>query len=170
MEFVSEQKYCRISPTKVRPLASFVKRMEVDKALEILSLVPKKGSIFLLKVVKSAVANAVQKGFSISDLEFKEVVINEGVRFKRGRPVSRGMWHPYVRRTSHIRVVLQSKSVNKNKADIKQQEKNKSKLEFARSKNGVNKGETNSDRDVSDLKVKYKGNKLLEENKYGTKG
>ncbi len=109
MEFKAEQKYAKISPTKVRPLVLRIKPMEIGEALEILPLVPNRGASFLIKVIKSAVANAVQKGFSVSDLAFKEILVNEGPCFKRGRPVSRGMWHPYVRRTSHIKVVLQTK-------------------------------------------------------------
>lgn len=125
MEFKSEQKYARISPTKVRPLVSDIKSMEIEKALEVLPLIPKKGASFLLKVVKSAVANAVNKGFSISDLEFKEIVVNEGPRFKRGRPVSRGMWHPYVRMNSHIRVVLQLKEKSEKSLEEVKKETNK---------------------------------------------
>ncbi len=109
MEFKAEQKYAKISPTKVRPLILSIKSMDIEKALEVLPLVPKVGASLLAKVVKSAVANAVGKGFSVSDLRFKEIVVNEGPYLKRGRPVSRGMWHPYVRKTSHIRVVLQTK-------------------------------------------------------------
>ncbi len=118
MEFKSEQKYTRISPTKVRPLTRLVKSMGVEKSLEVLPLIRKRGAVFLAKVVKSAVANAYQKGFSVSDLEFKEIVVNEGPRLKRGRPVSRGMWHPYVRKTSHIRVVLVAKGKDGEKTGV----------------------------------------------------
>ncbi len=109
MEFKSEQRYARISLTKVRPLILQIKSMEIEKALEVLPLASNRGAAFLVKVIKSAVANAVQKGFSVSDLKFKEILINEGPRLKRGTPISRGQWHPYVKRTSHIRVVLQAK-------------------------------------------------------------
>ncbi len=123
MEFKSEQKYARISPTKVRPLIGLVKSMDIEKSLEVLPLVPKRGAMFLAKVIKSAVANASQKGFTVSDLKFKEIVANEGPRLKRGRPISRGMWHPYVRKTSHIRVVLQTKNKDEDSAKAISREK-----------------------------------------------
>jgi len=46
---------------------------------------------------------------------------------KRGRPVSRGMWHPYKRRMSHIRIVLEGKvkKVSKPKAKKKTTTKKK---------------------------------------------
>src|SRR3990170_5358140 len=52
--------------------------------------------------------NAKVKNISADLLKFKEIQINEGPRLKRGRPVSRGRWHPHKRRMSHIRVVLQT--------------------------------------------------------------
>jgi len=59
------------------------------------------------------VANAKQKGISDTDLILKDIQINEGPMLKRGRPVSRGRWHPYNRRMSHIRVVLTTKEKGK---------------------------------------------------------
>ncbi len=61
MEFKAEQKYARISPTKVRPLVLFVKPMGIDKVLEMLPLVPNKAASVLLKVVKAAVATLSRK-------------------------------------------------------------------------------------------------------------
>ena len=53
-----------------------------------------------------------------ADLVFKEIQIGEGPRLKRGRAASRGMWHPFKRRMSHIRVILQS-----TKAQVEKKEK-----------------------------------------------
>lgn len=75
----------------------------------------KRGSEVLLKVIKSALSNAKQKGLSDDVLLFKEIQIGEGPRLKRGRAASRGRWHPYKRRMSHIRVVLTTKEVKPEK-------------------------------------------------------
>lgn len=113
MEIKSEQKNLIISPRKIRPIADVVRKLSVQKAIDSLPFIRKRGSELILKVIKSAVANAIQKGKSISDLKFKEIQIGEGPRLKRGQPVSRGRWHPIKKRMSHIKVILTTKEVLK---------------------------------------------------------
>ncbi len=109
MEFKSEQKYLILSPRKIRPVVEVIKKMTPIKALEKLPFIKKRASEFILKVIKSALANASQKGVNAEDLIFKEIQIGEGPRLKRGQPVSRGRWHPIKKRMSHIKVILESK-------------------------------------------------------------
>lgn len=111
MEFKSEQKYLILSPRKIRPVVEVIKKMTPMKAIENLPFIKKRASEFLLKVIKSAVANANQKGVDAQSLIFKEIQIGEGPRLKRGQPVSRGRWHPIKKRMSHIRVVLTNQKV-----------------------------------------------------------
>jgi len=103
------QKYVRVTPKKMRFIADAVRMMAPTEAVEKLPFLPKRGSEVLLKVIKSALDNAKQKGISDSDLIFKEIQISEGPRLRRGRAASRGRWHPFKRRMSHIRVVLTNK-------------------------------------------------------------
>ncbi len=111
MEFKSEQKYLILSPRKIRPVVDVIKKMTPTKALESLPFIKKRASEFLFKVIKSALANAAQKGADSANLVFKEIQVGEGPRLRRGQPVSRGRWHPIKKRMSHIRVVLQTKKV-----------------------------------------------------------
>ncbi|OGM22021.1 50S ribosomal protein L22 [Candidatus Woesebacteria bacterium RIFCSPLOWO2_01_FULL_39_21] len=108
MEIVAIQKFVRMSPKKLRVVADKIRKMKPGEAVEILPFIEKRGSGLLAKVVKTAMANAKVKNISADLLKFKEIQINEGPRLKRGRPVSRGRWHPHKRRMSHIRVVLQT--------------------------------------------------------------
>lgn len=120
MEYKSEQKYLLLSPRKIRPVVDVIKKMTPNKALESLPFIKKRASEFLLKVIKSAVANASQKGADTNKLIFKEIQIGEGPRLKRGQPVSRGRWHPIKKRMSHIRIVLTNKKVIlKTKKEVK---------------------------------------------------
>jgi large subunit ribosomal protein L22 len=109
MLFLSEQKFLLISPKKVRPVANMAKKLSPTKALESLPFVGNKAGIVLRKVVASAVANAKAKGVSEENLSFKEILINEGPRLKRGMAGAHGRWKPFKRRMAHIRVVLESK-------------------------------------------------------------
>jgi len=106
MDIVSTQKFIRLAPKKIRPVVNLVKKMKVQEAIEKLPFVNKKGADYLLKVIKTANANAKNRGISEDILFIKEIQITEGPRLKRGIPVSRGQWHPIIKRMSHIRVVL----------------------------------------------------------------
>lgn len=115
MEFKSEQKHLLLSPRKIRPVVDVIKKLTPVKALDVLPFIKKRASEFLFKVVKSALANAQQKGADVNSLVFKEIQIGEGPRLKRGQPVSRGRWHPIKKRMSHIKVILATKKVSENK-------------------------------------------------------
>jgi len=105
-EFKATQKYLLMSPRKVRLVVGVIRKMKPAEAVEKLPFVQKRAAGDLGKVIKSAIAAAKAQGISDTDLVFKEIQIGEGPRLKRGKPVSRGMWHPFKRRMSHIRVVL----------------------------------------------------------------
>lgn len=107
---ISTQKFITMSPKKIRPVADMIRGLTPAQAVEMLPHIEKLAADHLERVVKSAIANAVVKGASQQDLVFKEILIGEGPRLKRGRAASRGRWHGYKRRMSHIRVVVESKT------------------------------------------------------------
>lgn len=97
----------RMSPRKVSPVASLVRGRSVADALVILENVPRRSAMPVLKVIKSAQANADHNhNYKPDTLKIVEISVVPGPRSKRFRPVSRGMAHPYQKRTSHIRVVV----------------------------------------------------------------
>lgn len=110
MDIVSIQKNILMSPKKLRFVARATKKLSPVEAVEMLPHISRRAAGPLVKVIKSALANAQEKGVNAEDLEFKEIQVNEGPRLKRGRSVSRGVLHPYKKRMSHIRVVLVTKS------------------------------------------------------------
>lgn len=109
MEITATQKFVKMSPRKLRLVAPLVRDMQPVKALEILPHVGKRAAEPLAKVIKTAIANAKVKKLSEADLVFKEIQINEGPRLKRWKPGAKGRVKPYIRRMSHIRVVLETK-------------------------------------------------------------
>lgn len=140
MEFRAEQKYIRLSPKKIRPILAEIKKLSAEQALQVLPFVAKRGAYFVEKVIKSAVANARQKGVDISSLKIKEIVANEGPVLKRGRPVSRGQWHPIKKRMSHIRVILSSAEEEKTTKETKSKLQDKEKELTREKKTVVEKG------------------------------
>lgn len=110
MEFVAESKYLKISPRKVALVAKTIRGLSPNKALEKLQFIIKSASLPLTKILKSALANAQNKGQAkTEELKIKSLEVLPGPSFKRWRPTSRGRAHPYKKRTSHIKVVLEAK-------------------------------------------------------------
>jgi large subunit ribosomal protein L22 len=105
-EFIATQKYLLMSPRKVRLVVAVIKKMKPVEAVDKLPFVQKRAGAEVAKVIKNAIASAKNAGVADTDLIFKEIQVGEGPRLKRGKAVSRGMWHPFKRRMSHIRVVL----------------------------------------------------------------
>jgi len=106
MEAKAVQKNIRTSPRKLRLVADVARKLTPTEAIEMLPYSQKRAAVALVKTIKSAVANAVSQGASPENLRFKEIQIGEGPTLKRGRAVSRGMWHPILKRTSRIRVIV----------------------------------------------------------------
>lgn len=110
--FIATQKYLLVSPRKVRAVVALIKKLSPLDAVIKLEFVRKRSSEFVSKVIKTAIGQAIKDGVADTDLVFKEVQIGEGPRLKRGHAASRGRWHPYKKRMSHIRVVLTERKKN----------------------------------------------------------
>lgn len=105
----AEQKYVRLSPRKLLPIARSVRSLSIDEALLKLRFLNKRGAPILAKVIKQAVANATNNlKFKKENLSFHTIQILKGPTYKRWRPVSRGRAHPIKKRTSHIKVILKA--------------------------------------------------------------
>ncbi len=111
MKFIATQKNIRQTPRKIRLVANQVKDLSLEQALRQLAVIQRRSTLVLLKTFKQAMANAKNNyGVAISDLEIAEVTVMVGPSYKRFNAVSRGRAHAILKRTSHLRVVLQTKS------------------------------------------------------------
>lgn len=111
MAFIASHKGARISARKVRPLADLVRGKHADEALEILRYMPHRGARLLEKVIKSAMGNAEEaRAENVRDLIVIDARVDGGPMFKRVRPQARGMAFMVKRRSSHIRVSLDTKT------------------------------------------------------------
>jgi large subunit ribosomal protein L22 len=107
MPVQSLAKGVRISPRKVAVVASLIRGRSVADALTILEHTPRNSALAVTKAVKSAQANADHNhGLKPASLQIVEITVTPGPRLKRYRPVSHGRAHPFQRKTSHIRVVV----------------------------------------------------------------
>jgi large subunit ribosomal protein L22 len=103
-------KNIRISPKKLRVVAEVVRWQDASEALKFLKFAPRKWADILYKLLFSAVKNAENNdNQKASDLFVSSLIVNKGIVYKRGNPVSRGRMHPILKRTSHISLELQVK-------------------------------------------------------------
>ena len=97
----------RMSPRKVGVVASLVRGRSVKDALIILEHTPRRSAEPVIKAINSAKANAEHNhGYKPDSLKIVEITVTHGARLKRYRPVAKGSAHPFIRRTSHIRVLV----------------------------------------------------------------
>ncbi|OGH37926.1 MAG: 50S ribosomal protein L22 [Candidatus Levybacteria bacterium RIFCSPLOWO2_01_FULL_38_21] len=107
MEYTAVAKSVRMGPRKVRLIADSIRKIDsIDKSLITLPLLKKRAANPIEKTLKSAVANAINRGAKKEDLFIKSIEIMEGPALKRFRPSTRGRTHPYKKRSSHIKIVL----------------------------------------------------------------
>lgn len=105
----AEQRHLRISPYKVRPVANAVKDLPLAEAIRQLSVNDKKGSLYILKVIRQAVANAVHNfNLNAAELTIDSILVGHGATYKRAMAAGRGRSHAILKRTTHIRVTLKS--------------------------------------------------------------
>ena len=109
MEYTHTQKNIRITPRKLREVVFLIKDKNPREILEILPHVKKKAAEKLIKVFKTAIANAEQNGAEGKELVIKEIQVNEGPKLKRFRAGARGRAKPYKKRWSHLRITLELK-------------------------------------------------------------
>ena len=106
--------HIRISPRKVRMVVDTVRGKSVSQALSILGFTRKKAALPVQKLLKSAVANAVESG-GISDVDtlvIDRIMVDEGPTLKRYMPRARGRATPIRKRTSHIRIMLRQRDTH----------------------------------------------------------
>ena len=105
-------RFVRLSPTKAKIVIDTVRGKSYDDAVAILSNMPHDAAAILLKVVKSAGANAENnKGLNVHDLYLAEIILGQGPT-RVNKVYFRGRAHGadrIVTRTSHIKVVLDVK-------------------------------------------------------------
>ena len=110
MEITAYQKYLRTSPRKLRLVADSVRKMHPTKAMVELEFMPKRAAATLRKVLRQAIANAVNNSkLEEKNLSIKHILVEEGPRYKRFRAAARGRARMILKRSSHIKIILEDK-------------------------------------------------------------
>lgn len=103
-------RFLPISAQKVRLIVDLVRGKSANVALDELRFVPNRAAQPVLKLIKSAVANAEENfGVSRDDLYVATIFADEAPTRKWRRFGARGRFKPILRRSSHVTVVLRER-------------------------------------------------------------
>ena len=111
MEAKAHLKYLRISPRKVSILCDLIRGKDVKTACAYIMSTPKAASEPVLKLLKSAIANAENNnGMDVEKLYVSTAIANPGHVLKRGRPRAKGRYNRILKRTTHITIGVSEKA------------------------------------------------------------
>jgi len=101
----------RVTPRKVRLVVDLVRGKNVNEALAMLARVNRAASAPVIKVIKSAAANAVHN-FNLdgAKLYIADIQAADGVRMKRFEPRGKGSSSPLIKRCSNITCTVKERA------------------------------------------------------------
>jgi len=118
-------RFLKMGPRKVRLIADTMRGHKAVILLDRLPLKSQKAALPLLKLLKSAIANAKNNHkFEVETLRVKSITVDGGPMVKRWMPRAHGRATPLRQRTSHVNLVLISEEP-KEKKTKKLQKKSK---------------------------------------------
>jgi len=97
-------------PAKVRQVIDLIRYKDVPVAEAILLNLNKRPKVYLIKLLKQAVANAKVKGFSPEQLYISKIICDNGPAWKRYKAAAFGRAAPIKKRTAHIKIELDLKT------------------------------------------------------------
>jgi large subunit ribosomal protein L22 len=108
MESTAKLSFMRITPRKMGLLCDEVRGKNINEALNYLRFSPRKRTATVLyTLLKSAAANANQKGtVDVDTLFVKTILVGQGTTLKRFRPRAKGSAFKINKKTSHVSVTL----------------------------------------------------------------
>lgn len=167
MEITAKLKNLRRAPRKVRLVANLIKGMDAIQAENELKFSVKDSAKPLLKLLKSAVANA-ENNFHLekNNLYISKITVDGGPGLKRWRPRAFGRAAQVIKRTSHINIVLAEKVEGKIKKAINKKSKEAINKENEKVKIDLSKEDKKQDKKFD---FKKEDTKLKKQSKAGIK-
>ena len=107
MEVRAVTKFTGISPQKARLVLDEVRGKNAGEALVLLAYMPQAAARLVAKTIKSALANATENfGLEAEDMFVSKIMADQAPSRKWRRFGARGRFKPWIRRSSHITVIL----------------------------------------------------------------
>lgn len=100
----------RSTPQKTRLVADLIRGKDVEEARDVLKFTPRRAAQPILKLLNSAVANAVNNHDMFEDSLFvSRIMVDEGPTIKRFKPRARGRADRLLKRTCHITIIVEER-------------------------------------------------------------
>lgn len=110
MEVQAVTKFTGISAQKARLVLNVVRGKQAEEALAMLQVMPQSSARIIEKTIKSALANATENfGLESSDMFIAKIVADEAPSRRWRKFGARGRFKPWIRRSSHITVILEER-------------------------------------------------------------
>lgn len=110
MEVKAKLKFVRVAPRKAQLVADLIRGKRSEEALNTLMFTKKGAARIVIKLLKSAIANATQKkNIDVDRLYVKTINVDQGPTMKRFQPRALGRATTIRKRSSHINIVLDEK-------------------------------------------------------------
>ena len=114
MQTTARLRSLRVAPRKVRLLVDLIRGMKVEDAINQLYFSTKSAAKPVLKLLKSAIANAKHNhNMNEETLVIKVAFVDGGKTLHRSTPRAMGRATPIRKRTSHITLVLEGEGSGK---------------------------------------------------------
>ena len=108
-EIRAVSKYIRMSPSKIRRVLRQITGRSYKEALLLLKFMPYASCAPIIKVLRSATANAKNNlGYDETTLTVKSAFADQGPTLKRVRPRAQGRAFQILKPTSHITIVMEN--------------------------------------------------------------
>lgn len=110
MEVRAVTKYTGISPQKARLIVDEMRGRQAEEALALLRFMPQQAAKVVAKTLKSAISNGVENfGLEADELYIIQIYADQAPNRRWRRFGARGRFKPWIRRSSHITVVLEER-------------------------------------------------------------
>ena len=107
-EIRAVSRYVRMSPSKIRRVLRQIQGKTYSEALLLLEFMPYASCTPIIKVLRSATANARNNfGMDETKLVIKSAFADQGPTMKRFRPRAQGRAYRILKATSHITIVME---------------------------------------------------------------
>ncbi|HJM82188.1 MAG TPA: 50S ribosomal protein L22 [Nitrospinota bacterium] len=113
-------RFFRISPQKTRIVANMIRGMRAEEAVKTLAFSKRRSARVLLKLLKSAIANAEERNVEDTEiLDISEIWVGQGPVQRRYLSRARGRVDVLRKPTSHVTIVLKEDLEAKREAEAK---------------------------------------------------
>ncbi|MBK8048617.1 MAG: 50S ribosomal protein L22 [Anaerolineales bacterium] len=110
MQVQATTKFTGISAQKTRLVLDEMRGRDAEEAIAVLGYMPQHAARVVSKTIASALANAVENfGLDAKDMYIAQIYANDAPIRKWRRFGARGRFKPWLRRSSHVTVVLEER-------------------------------------------------------------